>query len=61
MLISGLLTSVVLIFGLLALVFAGYKYGLDPDNLIGPIVTTLGDVFGVVFLYVAIIVVAVVV
>ena len=57
MLVSGILTSVTLIFGLLALVFASYKYGLDPDNLIGPIVTTLGDVFGVVFLFVAITVV----
>jgi len=53
MLVSGVLTSFTLIFGLLALVFASYKYGLDPDNLIGPIVTTLGDVFGVVFLFVA--------
>ena len=61
MLISGVLTSIVLIGGLLALVFAGYKHGLDPDNLIGPIVTTLGDIFGVVFLFVAITVVGVVV
>ncbi|ELY84713.1 magnesium transporter [Natrinema altunense] len=57
MLVSGVLTSVTLIFGLLGLVFASYKYGLDPDNLIGPIVTTLGDIFGVVFLFVAITVV----
>ncbi|SEQ88514.1 magnesium transporter [Natrinema salaciae] len=57
MLVSGVLTSVTLIFGLLALVFASYEYGLDPDNLIGPIVTTLGDIFGVVFLFVAITVV----
>ncbi|AFO55445.1 MULTISPECIES: magnesium transporter [Natrinema] len=57
MLISGILTSVTLIFGLLGLVFASYQYGLDPDNLIGPIVTTLGDIFGVVFLFVAITVV----
>jgi len=60
MLVSGVLTSFTLIFGLLALVFASYKYGLDPDNLIGPIVTTLGDVFGVVFLFVALTVVGVV-
>ncbi|MDS0475906.1 magnesium transporter [Natrinema sp. 1APR25-10V2] len=53
MLVSGILTSTTLIFGLLALVFASYQYGLDPDNLIGPIVTTLGDVFGVVFLFIA--------
>ncbi|ELZ25853.1 magnesium transporter [Natrinema limicola] len=53
MLVSGVLTSTTLIFGLLGLVFASYEYGLDPDNLIGPIVTTLGDVFGVVFLFIA--------
>lgn len=59
MLVSGILTSVVLIGGLLALVFGGYRHGLDPDNLIGPIVTTLGDIFGVVFLLVALAVVEV--
>lgn len=55
MVISGILTSITLIGGLLALVFLGYRHGLDPDNLIGPIVTTMGDIFGVVFLYAAII------
>jgi len=58
--IAGVLTSVVLVFGLLVLVFGSYESGYDPDNLIGPIVTMLGDVFGVVFLYVAIVVVGVV-
>jgi mgtE-like transporter len=57
---AGLLTSFVLVFGLLLLVFGSYERGLDPDNLIGPIVTMLGDVFGVVFLYLAIVVVGVV-
>ena len=51
MLIAGLLTSVVLIFGLLLLIFAGFKRGYDPDNLVGPIVTTLGDIFGMMFLF----------
>jgi mgtE-like transporter len=51
MLISGLLTSSVMIFGLLGLLFAGFKRGYDPDNLVGPIVTTLGDIFGMVFLF----------
>ncbi|WP_255194099.1 magnesium transporter [Natronobeatus ordinarius] len=54
MLISGVLTSVVLIFGLLLLIFAGYKRGYDPDNLVGPIVTTLGDIFGMLFMLFAI-------
>jgi mgtE-like transporter len=60
MLIAGTLTSVVLVFGLLLLIFAGYKRGYDPDNLVGPIVTTLGDVFGMLFLLVAVLVVEVV-
>jgi mgtE-like transporter len=60
LLVAGIATSVVLIGGLLALVFAGYRRGLDPDNLIGPIVTTLGDVFGVVFLFAALTIVGVV-
>lgn len=59
-LVAGLLTSFVLIFGLLVLIFGGFKRGYDPDNLIGPIVTTLGDVFGVIFLYTAVLVVGVI-
>ncbi len=54
MLIAGTLTSVVLILGLLSIIFAGYKLGYDPDNLVGPIVTTLGDIFGMVFLLFAV-------
>ncbi len=61
MLIAGVLTSVVLIFGLLLLIFAGYKRGYDPDNLVGPIVTTLGDIFGMVFMLLAIGIVEVIV
>lgn len=53
-LIAGVLTSVVLIFGLLLLIFLGYERGYDPDNLVGPIVTTLGDIFGMVFLLIAV-------
>lgn len=60
MLVAGVLTSVVMIVGLVALIFASYEYGMDPDNLVGPIVTTLGDIFGVAFLYVALVVVEVV-
>jgi mgtE-like transporter len=58
-LVAGLLTSVVMILGLLLLIFGGYRRGIDPDNLVGPIVTTLGDMFGVVFLYIGVVVVEV--
>lgn len=61
MLVAGALTSVVMIAGLLLLIFGGYRYGVDPDNLVGPIVTTLGDMFGVVFLYIGVLVVGVLV
>ncbi|MFW6018344.1 MAG: magnesium transporter [Halapricum sp.] len=61
LLISGLLTSVVLIFGLLLVLFAGYKRGYNPDNLVGPVVTTLGDIFGMLFLLLATITVEVLV
>jgi mgtE-like transporter len=50
MFIAGTLTSAVMIVGLLSLIFAGFKYGYDPDNLVGPVVTTLGDIFGMIFL-----------
>ena len=61
MFIAGVLTSVVMIFGLLLLIFAGFKYGYDPDNLVGPIVTTLGDIFGMLFLLLAVMLVEVMV
>ena len=54
MLVAGTLTSVVLVGGLLGLIFTGYEYGYDPDNLVGPIVTTLGDIFGMLFMLLAI-------
>jgi mgtE-like transporter len=61
MFIAGTLTSIVLIVGLLGLLFVGYERGYDPDNLVGPIVTTLGDIFGMVFLLFAVIAVDVLV
>lgn len=57
--IAGVLTWCVLVVGTTTLLFAGYRIGLDPDNLMGPIVTTLGDVFGITFLYVAFLLVGV--
>ena len=59
MLIAGFLTSFVMIGGLLLLIFTGYKLGYDPDNLVGPIVTTLGDIFGMAFLFLSVAVIEV--
>lgn len=59
MLIAGVLTSVVMILGLLGIIFTGYRYGYDPDNLVGPIVTTVGDIFGMLFLLLSVTIVGV--
>lgn len=54
MVVSGLLSAVLMLSTLVTVVFVGYRRGLDPDNIVGPLVTTLGDVFGVAFLLVAV-------
>ncbi len=54
MIVSGFLSALLMLSALITVVFVGYRRGLDPDNIVGPLVTTLGDVFGVVFLLVAI-------
>ena len=57
MVVAGLLSAILMISALIAVIFVGYRRGLDPDNVIGPVVTTLGDVFGIFFLLVGIYVV----
>jgi len=54
MVIAGLLSAILMLSVLVSVVMVGYRRGLDPDNIVGPVVTTLGDVFGVVFLLVGI-------
>lgn len=54
MVVAGFLSAVVMLSVLVGVLFWGYRRGQDPDNLIGPVVTTLGDVFGVVFLLIGI-------
>ncbi|WP_119817071.1 magnesium transporter [Halalkaliarchaeum desulfuricum] len=54
MVVAGLLSAILMLSVLVTVVFVGYRRGLDPDNIVGPLVTTLGDVFGVVFLLIAI-------
>ena len=46
-LIAGLVSGVVLATAEVTVVFVGYRRGLDPDALAGPVVTTTGDVVGV--------------
>ncbi|WP_284012805.1 magnesium transporter [Halobaculum litoreum] len=52
-LVAGLLSGTALTVVVVLVVFAGYRRGRNPDTLVGPIVTTTGDVFGVFFLLVA--------
>lgn len=61
MVVAGLLSAVLMLSTLVTVVFLGYRRGLDPDNVVGPLVTTLGDVFGIVFLLIAIYLVGLVV
>ncbi|MEF8775887.1 MAG: magnesium transporter [Haloarculaceae archaeon] len=53
-LLAGLLSGIVLSLSVVLVVFAGYRRGYNPDTLVGPIVTTAGDVFGVAFLLLAV-------
>lgn len=52
--VAGLLSGVALTVVVVTVVFAGYRRGRNPDTLVGPVVTTTGDVFGVLFLLVAV-------
>lgn len=54
MAVAGFFSAVLMLSALVSVLFVGYRHGHDPDTLVGPIVTTLGDVFGIVFLLAAI-------
>jgi mgtE-like transporter len=52
-LVGALLAGAALAATILTVVFVGYRRGLNPDDLVGPAVTTAGDVFGMASLLVA--------
>ncbi len=52
--IAGMTLSAALIFVTIASAFVSFKGGLDPDNVVIPIVTAIGDVLGVTCLMLAI-------
>jgi mgtE-like transporter len=52
-LVGGLLAGVALTATILTVVFVGYRRGMNPDDLVGPAVTTAGDVFGMASLFLA--------
>lgn len=45
-LVGGLLAGLALTLTIVVVLVVGYRRGLDPDDLVGPAVTTAGDVFG---------------
>lgn len=45
--VAGLLSGLGLTFVVIITVFVGYRRGLNPDALAGPVVTTTGDVIGI--------------
>jgi len=53
-LVAGILSGVALTAVVVSVVFAGYRKGHNPDTLVGPVVTTTGDVFGMLFLLTAV-------
>jgi mgtE-like transporter len=52
--LAGLLSGVTLSTVVVLAVFAGYRRGYNPDTLVGPLVTTTGDVFGIAYLLLAV-------
>lgn len=46
-LIAGIVSGLLLTVAVVGVVFLGYRRGLNPDTLAGPVVTTTGDVVGV--------------
>lgn len=53
-LVTGVLSGVTLTVVVVTVVFAGYRRGYNPDTLVGPLVTTTGDIFGMLFLLIAV-------
>jgi len=52
-LLAGLISGLLLTVAVVTVVLVGYRRGLDPDTLAGPVVTTTGDVVGIATMLVA--------
>ena len=52
-LISGVIGGAILVTTVVTVVIVGYRRGLNPDTLAGPVVTTTGDVVGTATLLIA--------
>tara|TARA_A100001037_G_scaffold306698_1_gene354240 strand:+ start:18749 stop:19330 length:582 start_codon:yes stop_codon:yes gene_type:complete len=53
-LIAGILSGTVLITAVISVIFTAYRNGLNPDTIVGPLVATIGDIFGLSFLLIAV-------
>jgi mgtE-like transporter len=53
-LIAGIFSGIVLITAVISVIFAAYRNGLNPDTIVGPLVATIGDIFGISFLLLAV-------
>lgn len=51
--VAGVLSGIALTGAVVVVVFVGYRRGYNPDTLVGPLVTTTGDVFGITFMLLA--------
>jgi mgtE-like transporter len=52
LLITGFLLILVVSFVSVLTAFISFKRGFDPDDMVAPVVTTFGDVMGIIFLFV---------
>lgn len=51
--IAGILSGIILTIAVVTVVFLGYRRGMNPDTLAGPVVTTTGDVVGIAMMLLA--------
>ncbi len=51
--VGGSLAGLALTGVILVVVFLGYRRGMNPDDLVGPAMTTAGDIFGMFSLFLA--------
>ena len=49
--LTGFLLISVVSFASVITAFISFKRGLDPDDMVAPVVTTVGDIMGIVFLF----------
>ncbi|PTD94810.1 hypothetical protein C9439_00605 [archaeon SCG-AAA382B04] len=50
-LIAGILSGIILTIIVTTAVYQSYKRGLNPDDIVGPVVTVTGDIFSITILF----------